>query len=279
MKNYYCLVAGLPDLAPEDARPAIASARFKELCWDGLSKADKRVIALFYLQYDNRNLLALLSKGEEGPFDGRGMFARADLIEARDKVKQRDEQGRKLPPYFYRFIESYPTLHETSEQLPEDVLAGLYYDYAAQSANAFARRWFAFNRNVNNILIALTARRHNFNAAPYLIGQDEVTQALAASGARDFGLGGELDYVEEVSRIFEMPEATERERKLDLLKWAWLDEETFFNYFSVERLLVFLLKTEIIERWMPIDKERGAQVFRNLVSRLTSEVSIPKMKK
>lgn len=279
MKNYYCLVSGLPDLAPEDARPAIASARFKELCWGGLSKADKRVIALFYLQYDNRNLLALLGKGEEGAFDGRGMFARADLVEACDKVKQRDEQGRKLPPYFYRFVESYPTLHETSEQLPEDVLAGLYYDYAAQSANAFARRWFAFNRNVNNILIALTARRHNFNAAPYLIGGDEVTQALAASGARDFGLGGELDYVEEVSRIFEMPEATERERKLDLLRWAWLDEETFFNYFSVERLLVFLLKTEIIERWMPIDKERGAQVFRNLVSRLTSEVSVPKMKK
>lgn len=279
MKNYYCQVAGLPDLAPEDVRPAVSTARFKEQYWGALSADDKKVVALFYLQYDHRNLLGLLREGEEARFDERGMFSREELIEAREKVNRRDDAGRCLPPYFYEFISRYPTLHDTSEQLPEDVLASYYYDYASRARNGFVRRWYAFNRNVNNILIALTARRHNFSAANYLVGSDEVTLALATSGARDFGLGSELDYIDDVMRIFEMSEPVERERKLDLLRWNWMEEETFFNYFSVERLFVFLLKTAMIERWMPIEKERGAKVFRTLVDRLKDEVSIPKMKK
>lgn len=269
----------MPDLTPEDAKPAVSAARFKELYWDALSASDKKVAALFYLQFDNRNLLALLRTGDEAVFDDRAMFTRAELIEAREKVKQRDETERKLPAYFYEFISRYPTLHETSEQLPEDVLAAYYYEYASHVKNSFARRWFAFNRNVNNILIALTARRHNFNAANYLIGNDEVTAALATSGARDFGLSSETDYIDEVMRIYETADPAERERKLDLLKWNWMEEETFFNYFSIERLFVFLLKTEIIERWTPIEKEKGAKVFRALVERLKNEVSIPEMRK
>ena len=76
-------------------------------------------------------------------------------------------------------------------------------------------------------------------------------------------------------RINEMDNAMEKERKQDLLKWDWLDEQTFFHYFSVERLFAFLVKLSIVERWMVIDKEKGSEVFRGLIDKLKNEVEIP----
>lgn len=265
----------MPDLSPDDTKIGFTVENFKEEYLPRLSVADRETVTLFFLQYDHRNLLARLADGEGAAFDERGMFSREELTEALEKVKTGDEQGRCLPAYIYEFIASYPVLKEGAERLPEDVLAAAYYHHAASSKNTFVRDWFLFNRNVNNILIALTARKYGFSAAPYLVGEDETTSALATSGARDFGLGTELDYLEEVARIHELADPVEKERKLDLLKWEWLEEHTFFHYFSVERLFAFLVRLDIIERWTHIDKERGGRLFRNLVERLKDEVEIP----
>ena len=141
---------------------------------------------------------------------------------------------------------------------------------------SFYKRWFAFNRNVNNILIALTARKYGFNPVSYLVGDDAGDEGFGCF--REHGISGgygSLDYMDDVIRIHEMSDPVEKERKLDLLKWEWLENRTFFCYFSVERLFAFLIKLDIIERWTHIDKERGGKVFRSLVEQLKDEVEIP----
>lgn len=275
MKNYYNLVAGMPDVSPDDAKLTFTVADFKEDYLPALSASDRKLVSLFFLKYDHRNLLALLSEGDNAPFDERALFSREDLTEAVEQVKSGEEQGRKLPPYFYDFIASYAEIREVQEQLPEDVLATGYYRYALDFGNDFVSDWFRFNLNVNNILIALTARKYGFSAAPYLVGDDETTEALATSGARDFGLGTELDYLDELVRIGDLPDPVEKERKLDLLKWNWLGDRTFFCYFSVERIFALLIKLDIVERWTLIDKERGGKVFRGLIESLKNDVDIP----
>ena len=265
----------MPDVSPDDAKLNFTVADFKEDYWPQLSETDKKLVALFFLRYDHRNLLAWLAEGDGAAFDERAMFPREAWPEAMEKVKAGDEQGRVLPAYFYEFMAEYAALKEVQERLPEDVLSAAYYRYAGTFKNRFTKDWFAFNRNVNNILIALTARKYGFHPVSYLVGDDAVTKALAVSGARDFGLGTELDYMDDVIRIHEMSDPVEKERKLDLLKWEWLENRTFFCYFSVERLFAFLIKLDIIERWTHIDKERGGKVFRSLVEQLKDEVEIP----
>ncbi len=276
MKNYYTLVAGMPDLSPDDAKPACTVEEFKKEYWPQLSVADRKIVSLFFLKYDHRNLLARLSgTEEEQPFDSRALYTPEDWDEAIRQVKDDDRQSHRLPPYFYDFIASYPELKEVQEHLPEDVLTAGYYRYALTFKNRFIADWFSFNRNVNNILIALTGRKYGFSPAPYIVGDDAVSVALSVSGARDFGLGSELDYIDDVVRIHEMADPVEKERKLDRLKWDWLDEHTFFCYFTVERLFAFLVRLDIIERWTLIDKEKGSKMFRGLIDRLKNEVEIP----
>ena len=60
-----------------------------------------------------------------------------------------------------------------------------------------------------------------------------------------------------------------------MLRWNWMEEKIFFNYFTIERIFVFLLQLEMIERWMALDKERGNQLFRSIIDELKYEVQIP----
>ena len=56
MKNYYGLVASMPDVSPDDAKLNFTVADFKEDYWPQLSETDKKLVALFFLRYDHRNL-------------------------------------------------------------------------------------------------------------------------------------------------------------------------------------------------------------------------------
>ena len=50
MKNYYGLVASMPDVSPDDAKLNFTVADFKEDYWPQLSETDKKLVALFFLR-------------------------------------------------------------------------------------------------------------------------------------------------------------------------------------------------------------------------------------
>ena len=54
-----------------------------------------------------------------------------------------------------------------------------------------------------------------------------------------------------------------------------MEDNTFFNYFTIEKIFVFLMKLEMIERWISLDKEKGNELFRQLIDQLKDEVQIP----
>ena len=89
--------------------------------------------------------------------------------------------------------------------------------------------WFAFNLTMNNILVALTARKFKMDIAPLIVGDTEVCEALRTSGARDFGLTGEVDFLDQLVKISETEELVEREKKIEQLRWNWMEEASFFN--------------------------------------------------
>ncbi len=60
----------------------------------------------------------------------------------------------------------------------------------------------------------------------------------------------EVDILSQVTRISEIAELVEREKKMDLLRWNWMEDAIFFNYFTVKRIFAFLLKLEMIGRWI-----------------------------
>ena len=230
---------------------------------------------MFYLKFDNANVLKLL-KDKDAAIDPRGIYSAEELTEFISLLKDGDEVADAMfPSYLSTFISEYFNTPAEDEFLHEDRLAALYYDYAMKCRNKFVSSWFEFNLTMNNILVALIARKFKMDIAPLIVGDTEVCEALRTSGARDFGLTGEVDFLDQLVKISETEELVEREKKIDQLRWNWMEEATFFNYFTIERLFVFLLQLEMIERWISLDKEKGNQLFRSIIATLKNEVQIP----
>lgn len=275
MSKYYYLVAGLPELSLEDSKLNYTVADFKTEIYPGLSVSDQKLVDLFYLKFDNENVLRLL-KDKDAVLDLRGNYSGEELNEYISVLKEGGEISSKVfPPYLSEFISYYFNMSAENTVLLEDYLAALYYEYAMKCENKFVASWFEFNLTINNILVAFTARKYKWDVAQNIVGNTEICEALRTSGARDFGLSGEVDYLDQLIKINETTELVEREKKLDMLRWNWMEDAIFFDYFTIERIFAFLLKLEMIERWIALDKEKGNLLFRSIIDSLKNEVQIP----
>ncbi|WP_302536287.1 DUF2764 domain-containing protein [Phocaeicola coprophilus] len=274
MSAYYYLVAGLPDISLEDGKLSYTISDFRAESYGDLSAKDQALIDLFYLKYDHADLLSLL-KDKDAVTQGKGNFSSEDLLQLIASVKEGEKPDAKFPSYLYDFIAQYLALPADELYKAENLLASAYYAYAMKSKNPFIASWFEFNLNINNILAAFAARKYKMNVAEVIVGDTEVCEMLRTSNARDFGLSETLDYFEPLQRLVETDDLVEREKKVDQLKWKWLEDTSFFHYFTVERLFVFLLQLEMIERWVLLDKEKGSELFRQMIQNLKDEVQIP----
>ena len=274
-KNYYYLIAGLPELSLDDSKLGITVREFRELYYPEFADDDRVLLDLIYLSYDNANLLLLLKDKEAAIAEG-GLYTSEELLGIIEAARAEETPDRRYPRYMYDFVAQMESEESAAEGIfPEDRLAQLYYAHAMSQGNVFVERWFAFNLDLNNFLTAITARRYNLDVKPLIVGDNDVAKALRTSNSRDFGLTGVMDGFEEVMRISEIDNLVERERKLDVLKWEWMEENSFFDYFTVEKLFAFLVKIQIIERWITLDAEAGGEMLRGMIRQLKEEVKVP----
>lgn len=273
--KYYYLITGLPDISLDDNKHYYTSASFKEYVYEFISDRDKKLLDLFYLKYDNANLLKLL-KDKEAVIDDRGVFTSEELLEYVSLIKNGDKvTDSRFPSYMNVFLEDFFDENRNTQLLLDDRLSSLYYMHCMKSSNKFISKWFEFNLDINNLNIAIISRKHKLELNNYVLGENEVVESIRTSTARDFGISTMFDYYDEVVKISEMQNLVDKERKLDEMKWNWIEEATFFDHFTVEQIFVFLIKIDIIERWSALDKDKGDKKFRNIIDSLKNEVQIP----
>lgn len=274
MSTYYCLVAGLPDISLDDGKLSYSVSDFKTELYPDLSAQDRKLIDLFYLKFDNTAILKLL-KNKDTVIEDKGNFSAEELLQLIEAVREGDTPDKKYPSYLVNFVSQYLQLSQDELYRADDLLAALYYSYGMSSNNAFIASWFEFNLNLNNILAALAARKYKLEVSSVIVGATSICEQLRTSNARDFGLNETLEYFEALQRIADIEELVEREKKVNMLKWKWLEDESFFHYFTIERIFVFLMQLEMIERWISLDKEKGNELFRKMIQDLKNEVQIP----
>jgi hypothetical protein len=274
MSTYYCLVAGFPDISLDDGKLSYSVSDFKAELYPDLSAQDRKLIDLFYLKFDNMAILKLL-KNKDTVIEDKGNFSAEELLQLIEAVREGDTPDKKYPSYLVNFVSQYLQLSQDELYRADDLLAALYYSYGMSSNNAFIASWFEFNLNLNNILAALAARKYKMEVSSVIVGATSICEQLRTSNARDFGLNETLEYFEALQRIADIEELVEREKKVDMLKWKWLEDESFFHYFTIERIFVFLMQLEMIERWISLDKEKGNELFRKMIQDLKNEVQIP----
>ena len=277
MSKYYCLIAGLPSLSPDDSKLTYSVSNFKSELEPLLSERDGQFLRWFYLKFDNRNVMSFLKKMPDDHFDERGVFAEEDIKALYESLKEDDKipKNSSFPVYFTEFFRSYLTGLENEESIDfyvlEDRLSALYYAEAMKCGNDFLASWFEMNLNMGNLLSVLNCRKYGLNKEQFIVGDNEIAGLLRQSGARDFQFDDSSEYMTELLQIADEKEPMIREKRLDLLRWKWLDEQTFFKVFDIESVISYMLRLEMIERWVALDKMRGEKTFRRLVSDMKKE--------
>lgn len=266
-RNYYSLVAGLKEYALEadnkgfDAREIIETIRCE------LSSGDRRTLELFYGSCDVANLIGLRS-GKTN-FSSLGNFSREELEQAL-------EGKFRLPSYLADVVAAYADPEgEEAERMDmtrpfERNLYESYYRACAASKCRFLREWSDFDRTLRNVCAAYSARRSGVAPETVVVGHDDITDSLSRSSASDFGLKGELEYLDDVvAAVSDERNLLEKERKIDRIRWRMSDELAISNYFDMAAILSYLVKVNLVERWFSLDEATGRRLYDKLLTTLS----------
>lgn len=264
--DYYCLVAGLREYALDaDTKGFDARAIVDEVI-DGVSARDARQVRLLYGYYDCENLAAL--RAGRTACNPLGFLTREELEEEL-RNPARMPEAVALVIRAYADPEGEEALEIDTTQRFERALFGAYYTVCEAAESRFLREWSAFDRNLRNIAAAVSARAAGRAVEETVVGGGEVVEQLQRSSAADFGLRGELPYVDAViAAVNEEANLVEKEHKLDLVRWREALELAVFDYFDIDALLSYLVRVNIVARWSRLDPARGRELFARLVEGL-----------
>jgi len=266
------LIAGLTDIIIDGNKPKETSREFKNELTNQLYASDYKLVELLYLQYDNQNLLNLLLK-QDNQFHTLGNYTE-------EYLEKQIKEPTDIIWYMKQFIINFTA--ETSDELKlssENQLQSLFYGHILQVKNDFLKQWFKFDRNSKNILTAINCRKYAYDIEKQLIpvkNDNLVYEILVKSNLKSEVLADEVPYTEQIFGVAESEKSIlEKEKSLDNIKWAFLDEFTFFNYFTIEKILSFVIKLNIIERWIELDNEMGKEFFTKLINEIKMSYKFP----
>lgn len=264
--NYYCLVAGLKEYSLDaDTKGFDAKAIVGEIL-EGVDGADADAVRLLYGYYDCENIASL--RAGRSAHNPLGNFTREELEE---EVKT----PRRLPAPVARVLRAFADPEgEDAEEVDtagrfETALFGAYYDACSRSRSRFLRAWSEFDRNLRNVTAAVTARAAGRPVEEVTVGGGDVVEQLERSSAADFGLRGELPYIDAViAAVNDEANLVEKEHKIDLIRWNEAVELATFDYFDINSILSYLSRVNIVARWTQLDAVRGREMFERLMAEL-----------
>ncbi len=278
-RNYYFLVAGLPDLAIDQGKLQFGSLEMKEYLQTQLHKKDYQYIEWLFLPHDNDNLLNLLEKNNK-PWDPMGNYSDSDLelaiLEIVNPDKILSDEKSPVKPYMKEFIKSYHSeVRVMEEKSPENELTELYFRDALKLDNKFIAEWFALDVDLKNLLVFNTASKYNIPFENEITGNTRLAEVLRLKTGRSMEDISEWPFFERVNQLDDNGDIAGRERAIDQLRWNILDEMNTFNYFSIEVIFSYMIKIMMIERWLKLDPATGEQLFRKLLGDLQSGYEFP----
>lgn len=267
------MMAGLPDITL-DSKLDISIPDIREEIDMNFSDRDKKLIFYFFLENDCKNLVKLLKdpNAEIDPNSNYIMEQYRDLITS---AREMNFNVHRYPAFMSEFARNYNYNKDTEGYYPEDELQLAFYEYAMQCPDKMISDWYKLNLDINNILTAMIARKNGWNVSDFIKGDNEVTEMIRTNTTKDFDLSAEYDYVKDLMAIVDCEDPVEKEKKIDEFKWLWLEEQTFFNIFSVDAVFAYLCKVNMLTRWEKLDVEQGQAKFRQIIEELRGEAKVP----
>ena len=261
-KNYYCLVAGLREYALDSETKGFDAKEIISQIEEELSSKDLESLHLLQCYYDCENIIAL--RHSRAAFNPLGNMSR-------EQLEAEVEQPRYLPKRIAEVIRAYADAEgEDAEKVDtslgfERSLMKAYYEECEHSSCRFVKEWAEFDRTLRNVVAAIVARSLDRSIESITVGEGDVVEQLHRSSAADFGLRGEIQYLDAViSAVSDEQNMVEKEHKIDLVRWEQAQQIASADYFNINAILSYVARINIVARWSLLDEKRGREMFERI---------------
>ncbi len=271
-KEYYYLVAGLREWTLESDTKGFDVREIVDEILAELSKSDREAVRLLYAYYDCENLIAYRANRER--HNALGNLSREQIVEMHT-TRNYDSLSKNVAKVVRYFNEKDDDEHDEETAIDESferALFDAYYKDLAESKSSFLKAWGEFDRNLRNICAAVAAREAGRQISDVVVGDGEVVEQLKHSTASDFGLRGELQYIDAViAAVSDEKNIVEKERKIDKVRENHAWEIAVFDFFNINFILSYLIRVNIIARWMLLSPEVGREMLERLMNDLDAK--------
>ena len=115
------------------------------------------------------------------------------------------------------------------------------------------------------MVAAIVARSLDRSIESVTVGEGDVVEQLHRSSAADFGLRGEIQYLDAViSAVSDEQNMVEKEHKIDLVRWEQAQQIASADYFNINAILSYVARINIVARWSLLDEKRGREMFERI---------------
>lgn len=276
-KEYYYLVAGLKEWTLESDAKGFDVAEIRDEILEAISDSDRQAVRELYAYYDCENIIAAHAGRDR--YNPLGNLSKEEV-----EAVFSERCYSKLPKAVAEVVKLY---NEADDDERDDEVAlddrferavfEAYYLGLEKSKCSFLKAWGEFDRNLRNIAAAVAAREANRSISDVVVGRGEVVEQLARSSAADFGLRGELQYIDSViAAVSDERNIVEKERKIDAIRWAEAEDIVVFDFFNINFILSYLVKVNIVARWNMLSPEVGRRMLERLMQELDSKELVNK---
>ncbi len=267
MKDYYYLLAGLPDLLPAQEQYKIEFAQVFGIIRENLSGNEFSLSQFILYPHDNKNLVRAIAKQTNRP--SPYPFHQQPETISEETITNYHKSTDGLPAYMIRFLDDEgDSLSSASITELETKLNDYLFEEAMQQDDDFIREYYQFIYQLNNIKAAYNARNFDYEMGRHLNQDFFINKTLLKNTSSDFGLSQQFPFMESLNAKFDEKKGYELERTFEEIIWEFVDETTRFSFFNRHKLFAYLVKLLMVKRWMDLQPETGKKRLEELTEKI-----------
>lgn len=255
MKKYYYLIASLPLLEKKSAPDQYGEV--VQLINRNLSESDRELFQ--YLLYPT-DIKYLMNQAAEA----RNLTPVYPHVLQPATIDHEDllniKKGKKNSPAFLAefFEENQKDIDELDLIKIESLVIEKFYKYVFQQNDPFLKDYFTFDRDLKNLLVFANAKNKSFKPFQHLTGEFNTDHSGGKQNLEN-DIVRKYNLAEELTNMITDTSPVELEKKIDKIRWEYIDELAAQSYFDLHALFAYFLKYQLKHRWEGEWSEEAAQ--------------------
>lgn len=270
MRNFYYFVTGLKELPLVDEKLSFDYSVLElinDIC-EEIPLKYRKPINEFLFRFDNENLCNVLEK-KDLPFNKLGVLPSAELLELINLYNDLSEYAINffVPEFWNEFILNFiQGSRKHKDFLLTDELNLYYYEYLKNSNSKFLREYSEYDFNLKNLATAVNAKKFKLDKQNLILPVNEFSNRLISDSSYENIVKEEFNILTDELSMMEKLNVLDLELRLDYKRLDYIESLLVYEYFSVDKILGYLVKLSIVQRWSKIDKVKGTQIFNSITN-------------